>query len=64
MTCLHLAGENNFYDIIDLLFQYKADLFVQDDKGNTPFTSISNNLLMIKLLKKEQRAYCNEHFKP
>lgn len=53
MSAMHIAGENNFYDIIDLLFQYKADLFVQDERGNTPFTNISNNLLMIKLIKKE-----------
>lgn len=53
MTALHIASDNNFYDIVDLLFQYKADLFTKDDRGNTPFTGINNNLLMIKLLKKE-----------
>lgn len=53
VTALHIASENNFYDIVEILFEYKADLFRQDDKGNTPFTGINNNLLMIKLLKKE-----------
>ena len=26
-TAMHLATENNYYDIVDLLFQYKADIF-------------------------------------
>ena len=63
VTALHLASENNFYDIVDLLFQYKADIFQEDERGNTPFTGINNNLLMIKLLKKEQKAFFNETFK-
>lgn len=64
VTAMHLASDNNFYDIVDLLFAYKADIFVQDNRGHTPYTGISNNLLMIKLLKKEQRAFFNEKFKP
>ena len=64
VTAMHLASESNFYDIVDLLFQYKADLFAQDDRGTSPLTSITNNLLMIKLLKKEQKAFFNERFKP
>ena len=27
MTALHLASEKNFYTIVDLLFQHKADIF-------------------------------------
>ena len=63
VTALHLATENNYYDIVDLLFQYKSDLFMHDDIGNTAFTGVTNNLLMIKLLKKEQKAFFNENFK-
>ena len=63
VTALHLATENNYYDIVDLLFRYKADIFLHDEKGDTAFTGVTNNLLMIKLLKKEQKSYFNESFK-
>ena len=64
VTAMHLASEYNFYDIVDLLFQYKANIFSRDDRDNTPYTGITNNLLMIKLLKKEQKAFFNEKYKP
>ena len=63
MTALHLASEKNFYTIVDLLFQYKADIFQLDQRGNTPFTGLSNNLLMIKLMKKEQKAFFDEKYR-
>ena len=63
VTALHLATENNYYDIVDLLFQYKADIFLHDERGHTAFTGVTNNLLMIKLLKKEQKAFFNENYK-
>lgn len=63
MSALHIATENNYYDIVDLLFKYKADLFLHDDRGHSAFTGVTNNLLMIKLLKKEQKAFFNETYK-
>ena len=27
VTALHIATESNYYDIVDLLFQYKVDIF-------------------------------------
>ena len=54
---------NSYYDIVDLLFQHKANMFEPNAKGKTVISSIQNNLLMIKLLKKEEKAYFNDNFK-
>lgn len=63
LTCLHLASMNAFYDIVDLLFQHKANMFEPNAEGKTVFTSVQNNLLMIKLLKKEEKAYFNDNYR-
>ena len=63
LTPLHLAASNSYYDIVDALFQYKANLFAQNRDGATVFTAIQNNLLMIKLLKKEEKAYFYDNYK-
>ena len=53
VSCLHLASQNCYYDIVDVLVENKAELFNRDINGYTPLSGITNNLLMIKLLKKE-----------
>jgi hypothetical protein len=42
------------------LLNKKADLFIRNYQCKTPFTSITNNLLMIKLLKKAEVFQCIE----
>ena len=63
LTPLHLAASNSYYDIVDALFQYKANLFAKNKDGATVFNAIQNNLLMIKLLKKEEKAYFIDNYK-
>ena len=54
MTPLHLATTGSYYRIVHQLIENGADLFALNALGKDPFTSISNNLLMIKILKKAQ----------
>jgi ankyrin repeat protein len=56
-SCLHLAAQNSFYDIVELLVDHGADTFIRNKKYQTPLSSINNNLLMIKLLKKCEKGF-------
>lgn len=53
-TALHLASYSSYYRIVSLLLGKRADIFIRNGKGKTPLSNISNNLLMIKLLKKAE----------
>lgn len=50
-TALHLAASGSFYRIVNYLIDNGADLFVYNLQGKTPYTNITNNFLMIKILK-------------
>ena len=56
-TPLHLACEVSSYDTVRVLCENGADLFLRNSVEKTPFTSVSNNLLLVKLLKKYERSY-------
>ena len=51
-TALHLATFGSYYRITSLLIENKADLFISNVTGKSPFTHINNNLLMVKIVKK------------
>jgi ankyrin repeat protein len=57
-----LACNSNLYRIVNLLISHKADLFVQNSDGKTALTIISNNLLMLKLIKKAMSNVLREKF--
>eukprot|EP00347_Sterkiella_histriomuscorum_P022013 403331989 len=57
LTPLHLAASGSYitnYKIVNILIENGADLFIQNIYQKTPFNCVSNNLLMLKLLKKAQ----------
>ncbi len=60
MSPLHIACCANYYRIVNSLIQAKADLFVYNADGKTPFTIINNNMLMLKLIKKAMIAYVRD----
>lgn len=62
MAPLHIAATFSYYRIVGLLIDNSADLFVRDIFDKTPFSSVTNNLLMIKLLKKAEIAYVRNLF--
>lgn len=62
LTALTIATGNSYYDIVNLLLDHKADLFSLNNEGKSAFTNINNNLLMIKLLKKEEKAFFVDKF--
>lgn len=45
------------YDTVGVLCESGCDLFVRNNQNKTPFTSIKNNLLLVKMLKKYERSY-------
>ena len=54
-TPLHLAALGSYtsnYKIVNLLIDQGANLFMYNINLKTPFSVVSNNLLMIKILKK------------
>ena len=54
----------SYYDIVEIIVEHGADLLVRNGAGQTPLSSINNNLLMIKLLKKCEKEFFDEHFAP
>ena len=50
-TALHLAATGSYYRIVNYLIDNGADLFIYNIHGKTPYTNITNNFLMIKILK-------------
>jgi ankyrin repeat protein len=56
-TPLHLACEISNYDTVSVLCENGSDLFIRNKQNKTPFTSVKNNLLMVKMLKKYERSY-------
>lgn len=59
-TSLHIAATSSYYRIVNMLIAKKADLFLKNVRGKTPMTSVNNNLLMIKVLKKAEIQSCVE----
>lgn len=51
---MHIAASGSYYRIVNLLVFKNADLTIRNLRGFTPLSSISNNLLMIKILKKAE----------
>jgi ankyrin repeat protein len=45
------------YDTVSVLCENGSDLFARNKSGKTPFTSVGNNLLMVKMLKKYEKSY-------
>lgn len=43
--------------MVEMLCENKADLFLRNKDNQTAFSQISNNLLMVKLLKKQEKAF-------
>jgi len=52
-----VACELSNYEIVSILCENGADIFAQNSNLKTPFTSVSNNLLMVKMLKKQEKAF-------
>jgi ankyrin repeat protein len=59
---LQLACNTNLYRIVNLLISHKADLFVPNVEGKTALTIISNNFLMLKIIKKAVTAAVRDLF--
>lgn len=51
---MHIATFASYYKIVNLLVENGADLFVRNGKNLTAHNCITNNLLMIKILKKAE----------
>lgn len=61
-TAFHIAGMRSKYEIMYILKQYGADIFVRSRDGKTCFQYVNNNLLMLKIVKKlERRQYLQDH---
>jgi ankyrin repeat protein len=56
-TPLHLAAQSNSFEILQIFLDLKPDLFTLDDQERRPFNAVNNNLLLMKLIKKEERKY-------
>ena len=61
-TPLHIACANSCYTSVKILCENGADLFLTDSNGKTPFTSVSNNLLLIKMLKKYESKFFTKKY--
>lgn len=60
-TAFHIAGMRSKYEIMYILNEYGADIFVRSRDGKTCFQYVNNNLLMLKIVKKlERRQYLQE----
>ena len=57
LSALQLASQSSLFDIVTLLIDHEADLFAQSIDGKSAFSGVKNNLLMIKLLKKEEKSF-------
>lgn len=55
---LHIAAYGSYYRIVTLLINNGADIFLRNKQGKSALTSITNNLLMIKILKKSEIFHC------
>jgi hypothetical protein len=53
---MHLAAQSGNFEILHLFFDFKAELFEVNAKGQRPLHSFNNNLLLLKLLKKEEKS--------
>jgi len=61
-TAFHIAGMRSKYEIMYMLDQYGADVFVRSRDGKTCFQYVNNNLLMLKIVKKvERRQYVKDY---
>lgn len=56
-----MACELSNYDTVKILCENGADVSLRNKAGKTPFTSVSNNLLLVKLLKKSERCYFDKN---
>ena len=56
-TPMHLAAQSNSHEILQLLLDEKPDLFLENSKNERPFNAVDNNLLMLKLIKKEEKRF-------
>jgi ankyrin repeat protein len=54
-TALHLAVQVSCYEAVCYLCKFGADVFKRNNQNQTPFTQIQNNLLLLKLLKKQEK---------
>jgi hypothetical protein len=62
LTALHLAAQSNSYEILQSILEEKPDLFVESATEQRPSSTVTKNLLLVKLLKKEERRFCYESF--
>jgi len=61
-TSLHLAAQQSQHEMVQFLFEEEVDLFRRNAKHQTAFTQTTNNLLMVKLLKKQERRFFKNIF--
>ena len=54
LTALHLAAQSNSYEILQSILEEKPDLFVESATEQRPSSTVTKNLLLVKLLKKEE----------